>query len=251
MLQKIKENLDTYLGFNSDELFVDDMIRVFGGAIRDSIADMPIKDIDILCGPQTCKKLGIILETNGYKYLPSVLSSYEIGQIYTIQGVINEPHTWIKGNSMVQLIRPVTTKTNPNKLPILDQVIIDKFKSQYLKEAFVDLIANVDISACGVSYDGKHLYENYPAAVLHAKAKIFSVNEKAKMYIERRIIHRTGKLIERGWEELSNNKADQRDLKIAQLFTDIDFDYVREYEVNRNSFVYSEKSLLDAYDWPF
>jgi len=251
MLQKIKENLDTYLGFNSDELFIDDMVRVFGGAIRDSIADMPIKDIDILCGPRACKRLGSILEKNGYKYLPNVLSSYEIGQVYTIQGVINEPHTWIKGDSMVQLIRPVTTKTNPNKLPILDQVIIDKFKAQYLQEAFVDLIANVDISACGVSYDGKHLYENYPAAVLHAKAKIFSVNEKAKMYIERRIVHRTGKLIERGWEELSNSKSDLRDLKIAQLLTNLDFDYIREYEVNKNSFVYSEKSLLDAYDWPF
>lgn len=251
MLDKIKSNLDKYLGFNSDELFVDDMVRVFGGAIRDSIADMKIKDIDILCGPNSCRRLESILQNKGYKYLPSVLSSYEIGQIYTIQGVINEPKTFIKGDSMVQLIRPVSTQTNPNKLPILDQVLVDKFKAQYLKEAFVELIANVDISACGVSYDGKNLYENYPAAVLHAKAKIFSVNEKAKMYIERRIVHRTGKLIERGWEELSNNKADQRDLKIAQLLTNLDFDYIREYEVNRNTFVYSEKSLLDAYDWPF
>lgn len=241
MLYKIKSNLDKYLGFNSDELFVDDMVRVFGGAIRDSIADMSIKDIDILCGPNSCRRLESILQNKGYKYLPSVLSSYEIGQIYTIQGVINEPKTFIKGDSMVQLIRPVST----NPLSTIDEKEIN------LKQAFIDLIANVDISCCGVSYDGKHLYENYPAAVLHAKAKIFSVNEKAKMYIERRIIHRTGKLIQRGWEELSNNKADQRDLKITQLFTDIDFDYVREYEVNRNSFVYSEKSLSDAYDWPF
>jgi hypothetical protein len=227
------------------------MVRVFGGAIRDSIADMPIKDIDILCGPQSCRKLGTILESKGYRYLPSVLSSYEIGQIYTIQGVINEPHTWIKDNSMVQLIRPVSTQTNPNKLPILDQVLVDKFKAQYLKEAFVELIANVDISCCGVSYDGKHLYENYPGAVLHAKSKIFSVNERAKMYIERRIVHRTGKLVERGWKELSNSKSDQRDLKINQLLTNLDFDYVKEYEVYKKSFMYSEKSLLDAYDYPF
>ena len=230
MLKKIKENLDNYLGFNSDELFIDDMVRVFGGAIRDSIADMPINDIDILYGPLSCKRLEVILQNKGYKYLPSVLSSYEIGQIYAIKGVINEPKTFIKGDSMVQLIRPVTTKTNPNNLSILDQVIIDKFKAQYLKEAFVDLIANVDISCCGISWDGKHLYENYPTAVLHAKTKIFSVNDRAKMYIERRIIHRTGKLIKRGWKELSNNKADQRDLKIDQLFTDIYFDYIREYE---------------------
>ena len=243
MLQKIKENLDKYLGFNSNELFIDDMVRVFGGAIRDSIADMPIKDIDILCGPNSCRRLEYILQNKGYKYLPSVLSSYEIGQVYTIKGVINEPKTFFKGDSMVQLIRPVSSTIG--KITTLDKVIVDKFKAQYLKEAFIDLIANVDISACGVSYDGEHLYENYPGAVLHSKSKIFSVNERAKMYIERRIIHRTGKLIERGWQELSNSKSDQRDLKINQLLTNLDFYYVKEYEV------YSEKSLLDAYDYPF
>jgi len=120
---------------------------------------------------------------------------------------------------MVQLIRPV----NPNKS-------VDELKESSLRLAFTNLIANVDISACGVSYDGKHLYENYPAAILHAKEKVFSVNEKAKMYIERRIIHRTGKLIERGWVKLIDI-IDQRDIKINQLLTDIDFDYIREYEV--------------------
>lgn len=30
-----------------------------------------------------------------------------------------------------------------------------------------------------------------------------------------------------------------------------DFDYVKEYEVYKKSFMYSEKSLLDAYDYPF
>ena len=213
MLQKIKENLDTYLGFNSDELFIDDMVRVFGGAIRDSIADMPIKDIDILCGSISCKRLEVILINKGYKYLPSVLSSYEIGQIYIIKGVINEPKTFIKGDSMVQLIRPVNKNGNKG-----------------VKESFIDLIANVDISCCGVSYDGKHLYENYPNAVLHAKSKIFSVNDKAKMYIENRVIHRAFKLIERGWEKLGDSKSHQRDFKINQLLTNLDFDYTKEHE---------------------
>jgi hypothetical protein len=213
VLQKIKENLDTYLGFNSDELFIDDMVRVFGGAIRDSIADMPIKDIDILCGSISCKRLEVILINKGYKYLPSVLSSYEIGQIYIIKGVINEPKTFIKGDSMVQLIRPVNKNGNKG-----------------VKESFIDLIANVDISCCGVSYDGKHLYENYPNAVLHAKSKIFSVNDKAKMYIENRVIHRAFKLIERGWEKLGDSKSHQRDFKINQLLTNLDFDYTKEHE---------------------
>jgi hypothetical protein len=213
VLQKIKENLDTYLGFNSDELFIDDMVRVFGGAIRDSIADMAIKDIDILCGSISCKRLEVILINKGYKYLPSVLSSYEIGQIYIIKGVINEPKTFIKGDSMVQLIRPVNKNGNKG-----------------VKESFIDLIANVDISCCGVSYDGKHLYENYPNAVLHAKSKIFSVNDKAKMYIENRVIHRAFKLIERGWEKLGDSKSHQRDFKINQLLTNLDFDYTKEHE---------------------
>jgi hypothetical protein len=227
MLQKIRENLDTYLGFNSDELFIDDMVRVFGGAIRDSIADMPIKDIDILCGPLSCKRLGSILKNNGYRYLPNVLSSYEIGQVYTIQGVINEPHTWIKGDSMVQLIRPVSSSIG--KITTLDQVLVDKYKEQYLKEAFVNLIANVDISCCGMSWDGRTLYENYPNAILHAKEKLFTINNKATMYVDNRIIHRTGKLIERGWSEITNNLVDKRNIKILELLNNIKFEYTKEY----------------------
>lgn len=239
MLQKIKENLDNYLGFNSDELFVDDLIRVFGGAIRDSIADMSIKDIDILCGPKSCKKIEYILESKGYKYLPSVLTTYEIGQVYTIKGVINEPHTWTKDGNMVQLIRPVSTSTNNKDY---------KYKEIHLKEAFTDLIANVDISCCGISWDGKKLYENFPSAIFHAKAKMFKVNERAKMYVERRIIHRTGKLVERGWNEITNDKSDNRDVKIAELLTVIDFDYIKEYELHKKTFVYSTKSMLDDFD---
>ena len=89
---------------------------------------------------------------------------------------------------------------------------------------------NVDISCCGVSYDGKHLYENYPNAVLHANSKTFSVNENAKMYIENRVIHRVFKLIERGWKKLGDSKSHQRDFKINQLLNNLDFDYTKEYE---------------------
>jgi len=47
----------------------------------------------------------------------NVLTSFEIGQIYNINGVINEPHTWINGEKMVQLIRPVST----NPLSTIDE----------------------------------------------------------------------------------------------------------------------------------
>lgn len=238
MVNTIKQKLDNYLGFNSDELFIDEFVRIFGGAIRDSISGDKINDIDILCGAKSCHILEGILEENGYKYFPSMLTTLEIGQIYKINGVINEPHTWIKGDNIVQLIRPVVA-SNMSKL------LIDK--TPLLRDAFIDLIANVDISCCGISYDSKNIYENYPNAILHAQERIFKVNNYAKMYVKDRITYRRVKFQNRGWEEIKDDKVDNRDIKIISLLNPITFEYVREYETYTKSF---SQSYLDE-DMPF
>jgi tRNA nucleotidyltransferase/poly(A) polymerase len=67
----IKKSLSDYLEFDSDELFRSkfNLIRIFGGAIRDIIAEQPIHDIDILCGSKALKYIEMILEQNGYHYI--------------------------------------------------------------------------------------------------------------------------------------------------------------------------------------
>lgn len=202
---KIRESLNQYLEFDSDELFKSkfNIVRVFGGAIRDIIANQPINDVDIICGSKAIRYLESVLEQNEYIYMPSLVPK-DIASLYTDIHVINEPHTWIKESKIVQLIRPVVYTTNK---------IDEKTYSQGLS----DLVANVDMSCCGVSYDGSTLFEDFPNAIIHCQNKVFSVNMRAKMYSEKRAQHRKIKLEERGWVEIKDSEDVNRDLKLGKI----------------------------------
>lgn len=202
---KIRQSLSEYLEFDSDELFKSkfNLVRVFGGAIRDTIAEQTIHDVDILCGSKALKYIESILEQNGYQYM-EMLNGKDLQEMYSEIHIINEPHTWVKGKKIVQLIRPALG------LPSSDESIYRK--------GFKDLISNVDLSCCGVSYDGETLYEDYPNAIIHCQSKVYSVNNLAKMYSRKRIHHRTAKLIERGWKITENITNVNRDMKIERIF---------------------------------
>ncbi len=77
--KRIRESLSDYLEFDSNEIFVDksNLIRVFGGAIRDIISNDPINDIDILCGSKSLKFVESILEKRGY-YFSDILNGKDI-----------------------------------------------------------------------------------------------------------------------------------------------------------------------------
>lgn len=231
MLQKIKSRLDEYLEFDSDLLFKDNseienkinvkrLIRIFGGSIRDIIADMPINDIDILSGAKSIKPLEELLKSKGYFYAESLIPK-DLSSIYHDIKVINEPHTWIKGNKIIQIIRPVQNYLDSH----YNKEIIT---SDIYERGFVNLIQNVDISCCGVSYDGVNLYENYPQSILHCKYKVFESNKNAMMYSSNRFLHRKYKLEDRGWQELSTD-SEFREFKLNYLLEDVNFDYVSEY----------------------
>lgn len=203
-INNIRKSISEYLEFDSDELFRSkfNLIRIFGGAIRDIIAEQPIHDIDILCGSKALEYIEMILGQNGYHYI-EMLNGKDLQEMYSEIHIINEPKTWIKGKKIVQLIRPSV------RLPVGVADIPEAYKI-----GFTDLIANVDLSCCGVSYDGETLHEDYPNALLHCQSKVFSVNKKAKMYSHKRVSHRIHKLIDRGWKEIENTISNNRDLKI-------------------------------------
>lgn len=206
----IKSKIDEYLEFDSDLLFKGgDLVRIFGGAIRDIIAEQKINDIDILCGSHSYNPLAFALERNGYVYIDSVLPK-DLASIYSDIHVICEPRTWIKGNKIVQIIRPSGSVLSPD-LPGA------KISSAIYKMGFNELLKNVDLSCCGLSFDGRFLYEDYNNAILHAKSKVFSVNKNAYMYSHKRIDHRRYKLIDRGWKQIENTIENNRDLKIDLL----------------------------------
>lgn len=215
---KVRERLDQYLEFDSDELFpIGGLVRVFGGAVRDSIAEKEIHDVDILCGSLAHHYVENILEKNGYSFVES-LTPKDLSSIYNDIKIINEPHCWVKGDSIVQLIRPATSMMKKN--------------DSYYEQSFKELIRNVDISCCGVSYDGEKVYENYLNAVSHCRSGIYIVNENAKMYSKKRIQFRRIKLNDRGWVEIEDNTQENRDVKIDKILNSYNLDFVPEYKKN-------------------
>jgi len=216
---EIKKRIDNYLGFDSDKIFKScDLVLIFGGAIRDSIIGSPINDIDILVGSKSINQLENILLINGYHFIESLIPK-DLASIYHDIQVISEPRTWMKGKKIVQLIKPritnYATHFGPTGSP--RAIFIKKSDMEFYKYSFYELISNVDLSCCGVSYDGNKLHENYPNAILHCKSKAFSVNYGAKMFSQKRIDHRIAKLESRGWSKIDNTVLVNRDLKIKQI----------------------------------
>jgi hypothetical protein len=223
----IKEKLDEYLEFDSNLLFnrtpIDEysiklkrLVRVFGGAIRDIIAGQTINDIDIIVGAQSSRLVELTLKEQGYTYMES-LTPKDLSSVYTDIKVINEPRTWMKGVKIVQLIRPVIRVTRDSDL-------------RYYERGFIDLIQNVDISSCGVSWDGENLYENFPNAIAHCQNLSFYVNKRAKMYSRNRSDMRTYKFIQRGWKQIEmDDTAVARDQRIESILSDKPpIDYISE-----------------------
>jgi len=223
----IKEKLDEYLELDSAALFVSGvlvpgmpgrlaypmqkpLVRIFGGAIRDIIAGQPIRDVDILVGAIAAKTVADVLEKAGYSLIEGQWGK-EIGSIYSDIHVISEPWTFMKGAKIVQLIRPAIAipKNGGRKRP--DEIYEEEFKN---------LIQNVDISCCGVSWDGKTLYENFPNAISHCINLSFQINLGAKMYSRSRAQARKYKLIGRGWAELSEGTSIARDQRIDAILSD-------------------------------
>lgn len=207
MTYSIKDKLDEYLEFDSSALFEyrGYLVRVFGGSIRDIIAGEKINDVDILIGSKALNYVEEVLQQRGYRFFEQ-LNGKDLQEMYSEIHIIAEPKTWIKGDKIVQLIRPSINSGGSEKA--------------YIK-GFSELVSNVDLSCCGVSWDGKQFYEDFPNALLHCQSKVFSENKKAKMYSQKRIIHRIHKLKERGWKEVENTDAVNRDLKLKLLEAEI------------------------------
>lgn len=220
----IKEKLDEYLEFNSNLLFnrtpIDEysiklkrLVRVFGGAIRDIIAGKKINDIDILVASQSLELVEFTLKESGYTYIESLVPK-DLASLYSDIHVISEPRTWMKGTKIVQLIKPRIKSNQPKEY----------------EQMFIDLIQNVDISSCGVSWDGEKLYENYPNAIAHCQNLSFYINSSAKMYSRKRASHREYKLLGRGWTKIeSDDTAIARDQRIESILSDKPpIDYISE-----------------------
>lgn len=190
---KIKQRLTNYLGFNYDEIINEkiDYAYIFGGAIRDIIAGHKINDIDILCLPESKRKVIDVIKKNGY--IQTDLISKDTLEMYSKVRNIFEPFNYIKiiDNELrtIQLITP-TTKYASNE----ESDIITNFHY---------ILGQVDMSNCAVHFS--HFFglrESYLGAVNHCKHHVFEILD-TKMKTDRFEL-RYRKFINRGWQELND-----------------------------------------------
>jgi hypothetical protein len=209
---KVVKNISEYLEFDVNEIFeLSNYIAIYGGAVRDSIAEMEINDVDILCMPNSAIDLSKYINEKDYKKVE--LYDQDTLNMYKGIRIISEPLTFLnKNRKVIQIIKPSFRST------------IEDYN-----KAYIDLIKNVDISCCGVflEHNGKELVlkESCKNAIVSCMSKVYEVNKWSRLYNRERTDFRCHKLDKRGWFNLNNDhftdnlalKKVNRRLKISQL----------------------------------
>ena len=220
---KVEKRISDYMEFDIKDLFeVSDYITIYGGAVRDSLADLEIHDVDILCMPDSARKLRIFLNTKGY----TTLELYDVDSLHMYKGIslISEPWTLMnKNRKIIQIIRP--TFGGPNMTTTTSEM-------EY-QLSYYNLIKNVDLSCCGVFLenfgDTIKLREACETAIVQCLSKTYIVNDWAKLYNRNRTDFREYKLDSRGWKNFRSDKNTQlkreRQMKLINLEFKPEYDY--------------------------
>lgn len=206
---KVVNKISEYIEFDVNMIFdVGEYVAIYGGAVRDSLSDMEIHDIDILCLTKSATKIKELIKSLGYKELD--LYDKDAIAMYKDIRVINEPWTFMNNNfKIIQIIRP----------------------SFGTPEHFYKILKHVDISCCGVFLDKMRnnisLKESCQNAIYQCLSKTFIINSWAELYTSDKTMHREEKLKSRGWsyetEDIDNQKI--RFYKLINLDSDTNYEY--------------------------
>ena len=193
--EKVRKKLSDYLQFNVDELYQnkDMKFSIFGGAIRDSIADKNIHDIDILCLPKASQYLLQLFIKKGFNVMSE---TNDISAMYKELRLIHQPVTLYKGVIKVQLIKA-------NKSMFLNSPSLIKLTENDALLAHHIVLRNVDINVCGIYYENGRIVETIKDAINHCNRRTF-YTLNTLMNNPDRIAKRIKKLKERGWKYLEN-----------------------------------------------
>jgi hypothetical protein len=278
--EQIKKELDNYLEFDSSLLFKDtDYLVIFGGSLRDIISKNVINDIDIVCLPNSMQTAINVITENGYFFIDlyskdilnmyddihvifepkTFINSKDILNMYDDIHVIFEPKTFINSNGKkIQFIRP--------SLKFLTPQIVSKSISNFdsMSYSFISLLKNVDLSCCGIFWDGENIYESFIGSVIHCVEKKFMVLPNNTMYNKKRIEDRKRKMTqEKSFDEImsqnSSNIRRERLLKLNEIFTEekniedyklkIGYNQKNEFYILNNYYPTETETNLD--DLPF
>lgn len=273
LTEKIENRISEYIEFDVKDIFKNgDQIAIYGGAVRDSLADLEIHDVDIICMPYSAVTLSKFLKSK--KYQPLDLVDVDSFEMYKGISLINEPWTYMNNNKkIIQIIRPVGSISKG--IPI----------------TCYNLLKEVDISSCGVFLEAKNaslfnvnkrynkernffindleedrtredipeliLKESCRDAIVHCLSKVYEVNECSRMYSVNRLARREHKLQSRGWTNYNHNDlwsvlsdttvTQHRKIKMYNLNFKPEYDYkiwtTYEYE-EKDRLKYKYKSFF-------
>jgi len=157
---------------NNKDLLENNDAFIFGGAIRDSIANVKIQDIDIVCRSKAFQKLYKFLSENDFHISLETDMKNEYAN-----SIILKPITFIKNDIKIQLIRPTYNMT------------------------LLSIVKHVDIRCCGVYLDKSlHIYEAAKHAVYDCEnKKIVILRNSLMAQDEERLKARKLKLFRKGF----------------------------------------------------
>lgn len=231
--------INKFIPFDINQIFKLGDPIIFGGAIRDTIAKMPIHDLDIVAIGKTHNKLHEFFIANNYHLIMcnndcdrSILGRDIAEQCpicsktYQIEWFDVTTYIYKSGKSQfinqtkapfinIQLIKPKTgkffmspegeEKGFPKREMKRNGGLYATFSDMELIKDFI--VKEVDINCCGVSYsstgskEATGLKEAIPNAIKDCEKHIIRVNENATFYNAARTYMRKQKLIQRGWIE--------------------------------------------------
>jgi hypothetical protein len=120
---KVVKNISEYLEFDVNEIFeLSNYIAIYGGAVRDSIAEMEINDVDILCMPNSAIDLSKYINEKDYKKVE--LYDQDTLNMYKGIRIISEPLTFLnKNRKVIQIIKPSFRSTIEDYIIEKEQIL--------------------------------------------------------------------------------------------------------------------------------
>ncbi len=168
---------------------------IFGGAIRDSIARLPIHDIDVISFGTSASKL--VDQLVNLKFTQEKTSSMDLQ--YKDIKIIHAPVTLVYNTIKIQIIRP-----HFDCIKFTDDY---NERKKLIKRLLLDFVGKVDLSPCALAYgitDGEDtVYELYDGALMDAFHRRYRVFFENDLYHRNRIVDRILKLQSRGWTYLN------------------------------------------------
>jgi hypothetical protein len=193
----IKSELTNYLEFDVSKIFeVSDNTYIFGGSVRDIIAELSIHDVDILYLIQYKQRLQKLVIDSGYTLYKNMSEQYEMDNNSIKYDTMDVETYKNKNGKQIQLISSPYLLNVDTYPPLVPQNLIKNI--QYV-------LTQVDLSSSGVYFYNNELGISINNAYDDCVRRQFYLLPNNQMYHKGNINSRVEKMESRGWTCLNKS----------------------------------------------